>query len=93
MRILLEDDDTPIGGKWSFDAENRSKLPSKHQVPPEPRAAPNRWVTEAIAHVEKHFPRNPGGTENFRWPVTRVDSLAWLDQVLAERFAVPPPGW
>ena len=87
MRILLEDDDTPLGGKWSFDAENRSKLPSKHQVPPEPRAAHNRWITEAIAHVEKHFPRNPGSTESFRWPVTRPDSLAWLDQFLTERFA------
>ena len=87
LRILIEDDESPIGGKWSFDAENRSKLPSKHQVPPEPRAAHNPWATKAIAHVEKHFPKNPGNTENFRWPVTRADSLAWLDQFLAERFA------
>ncbi|MEY5019054.1 MAG: hypothetical protein RLZ22_142 [Verrucomicrobiota bacterium] len=87
MRILIEDDESPIGGKWSFDADNRAKLPSKYQVPSEPRAALNQWVTDAIAHVKKHFSKNPGDTENFRWPVTRADSMAWLDEFFAQRFA------
>ena len=86
MRILLEDDDAPTGGKWSFDAENRAKLPGKYQVPPEPRAQHNDWITEAIAHVEKHFPNNPGDTKNFRWPITRADAMSWLDEFITQRF-------
>ncbi|MEN9535980.1 MAG: hypothetical protein RIR37_1253, partial [Verrucomicrobiota bacterium] len=87
MRILIEDDESPIGGKWSFDTDNRAKLPNKYQVPSEPRTAPNQWVADAIAHVKKHFSKNPGDTENFRWPVTRADSMTWLDEFFAQRFA------
>ena len=39
MNILLEKDGTPVGGKWSFDDENRKKLP-KTQPIPEPYSAP-----------------------------------------------------
>ena len=86
MGILLEDDGTPAGGKWSFDAENRAKLPRGYQPPPEPRAPRNAFVEEAVAYVQRHFPENPGSLEDFRWPVTRADAVRWLDDFLEHRF-------
>ena len=32
MNLLLEDN-KPIGGKWSFDEDNRKKLPSGYEIP------------------------------------------------------------
>lgn len=86
MEILLEEDAEPVGGQWSYDEDNRKKLPKGYQPPPEPRQAPDDDVREAMEWVSKHFPDNPGSTECFRWPVTRKAASQWLDQFLTERF-------
>jgi deoxyribodipyrimidine photolyase-related protein len=87
MGILLEDDGTPAGGKWSFDEENRARLPKNWLAPAEPNAPGNSYVKEALDYVSRRFPENPGSLHAFRWPVTRADSLRWLDDFLRERFA------
>jgi len=33
LHILVDNQDRPEGGKWSFDPENRSRLPKGCQVP------------------------------------------------------------
>ena len=33
LNILMNRDGTPVGGKWSFDEENRKKLPDKVKIP------------------------------------------------------------
>lgn len=86
MGILMANDGSPAGGRWSFDEENRLKLPKNHVPPPEPVARTNDFVREAIRYVEERFPNHPGSTRGFRWPVTRGDALAWLDRFLDERF-------
>jgi deoxyribodipyrimidine photolyase-related protein len=86
MGILLESDGSPVGGRWSFDEDNRQRFPEDRLAPQEPRVAPNDHVREAQAYVERRFAGNPGRVENFHYPVTRADALAWLDRFLAERF-------
>lgn len=87
MSILVDDDGNPEGGQWSFDEDNRKKLPKNH-MPPAPPAAPRHsYVEESIVWVEKHFPDNPGSMENFRYPVTRADAREWLENFITERFA------
>ena len=86
MNLLLEDDGTPLGGRWSFDAENRAKLPKKHVTPREPRVLQNAFVREAIDTITRKFPGNPGSLAHFRWPVTRADAEHWLDQFIDERL-------
>ena len=86
MDILVESDGTPAGGKWSFDAENRAKLPKKHVPPMEPRSPGNAFTREAADYVSKHFPHHPGSLKHFRWPVTRKDAEAWLDRFIGERL-------
>ena len=87
MGILVDADGNPEGGQWSFDEDNRKKLPKNHTPPEAPASQPNPYVTEAIAWVEKKFPDNLGSTANFRYPVTRADAKAWLVEFIDKRFA------
>jgi deoxyribodipyrimidine photolyase-related protein len=86
MGVLVGSDGTPAGGKWSFDTENRAKLPKNHVPPMEPRCAPNAFTQEAVRYVEARFPHNPGSLDHFRWPVTRGDAVRWLDRFIGERL-------
>jgi deoxyribodipyrimidine photolyase-related protein len=84
--ILLEKDGTATGGKWSFDTENRAKLPKGHLPPREPVCKANDFTREAATYVTQRFPERPGSVGNFRWPVTRQDAEAWLDRFVEERL-------
>ena len=86
MAILLDGEGEPVGGKWSFDEDNRKKLPKGHVPPPEPMQSPDDYVRQAKAWVAKRFPDNPGSTEHFRWPVTRKAASQWLQRFFEERF-------
>ena len=86
MNLLIEADGTPTGGKWSFDAENRARLPKNHVPPPEPRVPANAHVREAAEYVSRNFAGNPGTTRGFRWPVTRGDAERWLERFIDERL-------
>lgn len=86
MKILLENDGTPVGGRWSFDTENRAKLPKGHVPPFEPRCTANSFTREAATYVAGRFPGNPGSTDHFRWPATRADAEAWLDCFIDQRL-------
>ena len=37
LDILMSKDGTPVGGKWSFDEDNRNKLPKKISIPKIPK--------------------------------------------------------
>ncbi len=86
MRILVDTDGNPTGGQWSFDEDNRKKLPKKFTPPFAPETPHNAHVKAAISHIETHFPNNPGKTKTFRYPVTRADAKAWLKTFINERF-------
>ena len=84
--ILIEPDGTASGGRWSFDTENRAKLPKAHLPPAEPVCRGNAFTQEAAAYIERKFPNNPGSVRSFRWPVTRGDAGIWLDRFIDERL-------
>ncbi len=86
LGVLVEESGDPVGGKWSFDTENRKKLPRDHPVPS--RSAPS-WtpeVEDAVAWVAEHFPDAPGDPATFCWPVTPEDARDGMAEFLAERF-------
>ena len=56
--ILVEKQDKPIGGKWTFDDENRLKYPKGKTVPKTTFLNPNTFYSEAITYTEKHFSSN-----------------------------------
>ena len=60
LGLLLEADGSPCGGQWSFDAENRRKLPKGYQEPPRPAVAPSRHEAELRPMIRAHFADHPG---------------------------------
>ena len=84
---VLLDGDHPVGGRWSFDTDNRKKLPRGHCVPPWTGADPTPEVAEAIDWVQREFPDAPGRATAFAWPVTHEQARAALREFVDERLA------
>lgn len=84
--ILLDNLQTPLGGQWSLDSENRSRYPKGKVAPKLIGAKENAYTDEAKAYVEKHFPKNPGEVTEFIYPVTHEESRKWFAQFLTDRF-------
>ncbi|MCY7395716.1 MAG: cryptochrome/photolyase family protein, partial [Nocardioides sp.] len=87
LGVLVEADGSPVGGRWSYDEDNRKKLPRQHPVPPVTPPQRHPAVDEAIAWVGREFPDNPGRAEAFAWPTSHAEAEAAYEQFLAERFA------
>ncbi len=86
LKILLEPDGKPIGGKWSFDAENRKKLPATVRPPRPAWPTENEFVREARAYVRANFPDAPGSDATFAYPTSATEARAWLHDFLEHRF-------
>jgi deoxyribodipyrimidine photolyase-related protein len=82
---ILMDGKRPVGGKWSFDSENRKKMPKNVKIPDLP-VFKNPFVEEAKAYVEEHFAENYGTTDHFVFPVTHRQAEKMLDVFLKEKF-------
>jgi len=84
---LLNEDGSPVGGKWSFDAENRKKYPRGKKAPRIEFPSTNKFWTEAIDYVEINFSENPGKITNKRWyPIDHIEARNWFEQFLKNRF-------
>lgn len=87
LQILLDDDnESPLHGSWSFDEENRKKLPKDITIPEQPTSHPTDHTEEVKKLIDNLFPDHPGSTDNFRWATTRRQVLYLLDDFLKERF-------
>jgi deoxyribodipyrimidine photolyase-related protein len=85
--ILLEKEGKPIGGKWTYDAENRAKFPKKEIVPNLPLPDETNFIKEAKKYVSKHFPKNYGELNGpHLFAINFEDSEQWLDEFLNHRF-------
>jgi deoxyribodipyrimidine photolyase-related protein len=89
--ILMQQDaqgrPEPVGGRYSFDEENRKPYRGQPPVPLRPSYAPDEITGEAIAIVEREFPDHFGTTDGFALPVAlREVEASWqytLDHLLA----------
>lgn len=86
--VLLEAEDKPVGGKWSFDAENRKKYPRK-KIPPNVQfPATDSFHEAACDYVQRHFADNPGVLSPAPLYATDFNTAeAWFQQFLHFRFA------
>lgn len=87
LGVLLDDQGEPIGGRWSFDADNRKRLPKDTQPPAIDWPEPDRHVPDLVDTVAREFAAHPGSASEFRWPTTRKQVLAWLDDFITSRLA------
>ncbi|MFM1793836.1 MAG: hypothetical protein RL642_221 [Bacteroidota bacterium] len=90
LGVLLDEQQTPIGGKWTYDAENRKKLPKEIQLPMPKFPEADEFLRKATEEVVLHYPHLPGARtlENgvFPWPWTREQALDNLKHFLQRCF-------
>jgi deoxyribodipyrimidine photolyase-related protein len=89
LDILLDANGKPAGGKWSYDADNRKKLPKKITVPETSYAKPTDHVKDVVKLVNGRFADHPGSLHdlnNIWFPTTRRQALVWLRDFLSDRF-------
>lgn len=86
LNILINKDGSPTGGKWSFDSENREKLPKNVKIPPILKLEVNKYIEEAKKYVNKNFPKNYGSLDYFIYPINHDDSKKWLSNFLKNKF-------
>jgi deoxyribodipyrimidine photolyase-related protein len=86
-QILVTESGGPVGGKWSFDAENRRKLPNNVFPPPVSVFQPDAITKAVIEEVVRLFPDHPGSLSTFAYPITRNEALIALQEFIDERFA------
>jgi deoxyribodipyrimidine photolyase-related protein len=86
MNLLMNINGTPKGNKWSFDEENRKKLPKIIKIPEISKVKETKDTVALKKFISIYFKDHPGNTEKFWFPTTRKDANKWLDQFLKERI-------
>jgi deoxyribodipyrimidine photolyase-related protein len=84
---ILMNNGKPAGGQWSYDAENRKRLPPGLTVPGRAPLRRQALVRDAIDYVNTHFPDHPGQAEAFHYPVNHRQAAAWLENFLHSRLS------
>ena len=86
FKILIDDSNEPIGGKWSFDEENRKKIPNNTVVPQLEKEKRSKHHRDIIGLIQKYFADHNGSLENIWFPVRRKDAEKQLKLFLKERL-------
>ncbi len=85
--VMLVGDEQPVGGKWSFDAENRKKYPRKKTPPLIKYPEGDATYEEACGYVTEHFQDNPGEVSSYPlYPYDYQSTGEWFQQFLNFRF-------
>lgn len=87
-KVLMESDGKPVGGKWTYDTENRKKYPAKKTPPFVQFPDVDAHYREAKAYVETHFSDHLGSlTEQSLYPTNFETTEVWLQSFFEQRFA------
>jgi deoxyribodipyrimidine photolyase-related protein len=92
--ILIEKDGSPVGGQWSFDVENRKKIPKNTSIPSIHFFESNSYIEEAKQYINTNFKNNPGKSEapftkadkQLYYPITHLDAKKAMEQFIAEKL-------
>ncbi len=87
LNILIDECQKPVGGKWSFDDENRKKIPRTVTLPRLFKASDQSKHIAPIKNlISKTFSTHPGCTDNVWMPLTRKAAIENLDYFLKIKF-------
>jgi deoxyribodipyrimidine photolyase-related protein len=84
---ILMKNGSPEGGKYSFDGENRKKIPKKFEVIQNKiPVIEDDIVNEVKKIVEEFFADHPGSVDNFWMATTRAEALKILDDFIKRKI-------
>ena len=88
LNILVNSEGKPDGGKWSYDIENRKKLPKNIEIPPTVNNTyENIGFQNSLEYTATYFNLNYGSLESFNYPVNRDQARLALKFFLEKRFS------
>ena len=88
---LLIENQKPLGGKWSFDKENRKKFPKNLTPPDPPKNHINSYSKELLDLVSTKFNDHFGGLDEIIWPIGREHALDWINNFFEEKLELFGP--
>ena len=86
MSILIDEHNKPIGGKWSFDDENRKKIPKGIDVPSLLEMEISKYAEALKPIINEKFSHHPGKLNDIWVPFSRVEALKNLDYFISVKF-------
>ena len=86
LKILINSDETPIGGKWSFDELNRKKLPKKINVPDIKNISKNEITQKVEKKIFNSNLKFIGTSKYFFYPTDFNEVNIWINDFFENRF-------
>ena len=85
LEILIENREQPVGGKWSYDKENRKPY-DKNYKEDKIVTYSNKYIEEAKEYVKRNFGDNFGLIENIYYPITHEEARMHLRTFIKKRL-------
>ena len=86
LNILVDETGNPVGGKWSFDEDNRKKIPKNVEPPLEIKSVLSKNHHQLVETINQHFKNHPGSLDNIWFPVQRFEAKKQLRNFLKDKF-------
>lgn len=86
LGVMVDAQGKPAGGRWSFDADNRKRLPRTQNPPLIPEPKHSAVTQAALVEVGNRFSQHPGSAGELWLPTTRRAALGWLQNFIDERL-------
>ena len=85
---ILMDGEEPEGGRWSFDEDNRKKIPKAMmgEIPAIPTFTADAIDEEATTRIETVYAGNPGNLGSPIYPTDHASAASWLEDFLHQRL-------
>lgn len=86
LGVLVDRKGDPEGGQFSFDEDNRERLPTQVKIPALPKVDRDSSTQEVIPVVDSLFSDHPGKASEFWLPTTRKGAKSWLKHFITHRL-------
>lgn len=86
LDILLDKNGKPLGGKLTYDTENRDKLPKDIKIPKVPTVNDNRYVRYARNYVNKNIPYFGNINGDILFPLNFDQTKKWYRNFIKNRL-------
>ena len=86
FKILVDEYNKPKFGKWSFDKENRKKIPKNFNFPKQPIFKKSNHTIDVINFTNDNFADHIGSSNDFWIGTTREDAWKCFNNFLSNKF-------
>lgn len=78
----------PVGGKYSFDRDNRKRMPSGLKIPSFSLPPQDAMIQEATLYVKKEFPKSIGDGSSLFYPPTFAGAKKQLAEFIKNKLVL-----